>query len=592
MENKSWGWLRKLNRTIYRLDSIPLWWIGFIQLAVVLLPHLALGKGSVFPIHDQLDESIMNYVLTARHLGQSVYPEMMGGISSGGLSPAALLFVPLYRFLTPFAAFLCSYILLLICGFFGMYLVVRELTESNILAVLSGGCFCMLPLYPVYGLSQMGIPLLLYAILCLYRKKRLIGAYIIIGFYGLTSSLVCTGYAVLGLWLLAILIQLFRREKVKRLSIGFLELLFLFVVSNFGLFAEFFVGRDGYVSHREEMVNSSTPFFRTVFDIFVNGHYHAYACHMQLILPIVLFLILYGIRYKKLREDARKRYRIAAWGMAVLLAVALFYGFCRLEPVVDWRNSVSGFLRYFQIDRFYWLYPAGWWLEFVVVFSVGWTEGRNRAQNDAGCFWRGLLLQAVILAVAVYPAADEVLHHSFFYQNVNQYNNGSDITSYISWESFYAEDVMQEIDEAIGRDKSAYRVAHLGVSPAPALMYGFYTVDGYSNNYSLEYKHAFRRVIAAELDKSQEAAVYFDTWGSRCYLFNSVAGASLMMKKGNSVRYEGLQFDMKALAELGCEYLFSGAEIADADSMGLELMGYFESETSYWGIWLYTYMAD
>lgn len=59
----------------------------------------ALGEGSVFPIHDQLDESMMNYMLTARHLGQSVIPEMMGGIRSGGLSPAALLVVPLYRFL-------------------------------------------------------------------------------------------------------------------------------------------------------------------------------------------------------------------------------------------------------------------------------------------------------------------------------------------------------------------------------------------------------------------------------------------------------------------------------------------------------------
>lgn len=592
MENKSGGWLGKLNCMIYRLDSIPLWWIGLIQLAVVLLPHLALGEGSVFPIHDQLDESMMNYVLTARHLGQSVFPEMMGGISSGGLSPAALLFVPLYRFLTPFAAFLCSYIFLFSCGFFGMYLVVRELTESSILAVLSGGCFCMLPLYPVYGLSQMGIPFLLYAFLCLYRKKHLTGAYVIIGLYGLTSSLVCTGYAVLGFWLLAILIQLFRRENIKQLSIGFLELLFLYVVTNAGLFAEVISGREGYVSHREEMVNSSTPFFRAVFDIFVNGQYHAYACHMRLILPIVLFLILYGIRYKKLREDARKRYRIAAWGMAVLLAVALFYGVCRLGPVVDWKNSVSGFLRYFQIDRFYWLYPAGWWLEFAMVFSVGWTEGRSRARNDVGCFWQGLLLQGVILAVAVYPAADEVLYHSYFYQNVNQYNNGSDITTYISWESFYAEDVMQEIDDAIGRDKSAYRVAHLGISPAPALMHGFYTVDGYSNNYSLEYKHAFRRVIAAELDKSQEAAVYFDTWGNRCYLFNSVTGTSWMLKKGNSVRYEGLQFDMKALAGLGCDYIFSGAEIADAESMGLDLMGYFESETSYWGIWLYSYIKS
>ena len=72
---------------------------------------------------------------------------------------------------------------------------------------------------------------------------------------------------------------------------------------------------------------------------------------------------------------------------------------------------------------------------------------------------------------------------------------------------------MQEIDDAIGRDKSTYRVAHLGISPAPALMHGFYTVDGYSNNYPLEYKHRFREVIAPEIEKNEEVRVYFDTWG-------------------------------------------------------------------------------
>lgn len=57
--------------------------------------------------------------------------------------------------------------------------------------------------------------------------------------------------------------------------------------------------------------------------------------------------------------------------------------------------------------------------------------------------------------------------------------------------------------------------------------------------------------------------------------------------KGNSLVYEGLEFDMEALRELGCEYLFSGAEIGDADRMGMELVGYFETEDSYWGIWVY-----
>lgn len=117
------------------------------------------------------------------------------------------------------------------------------------------------------------------------------------------------------------------------------------------------------------------------------------------------------------------------------------------------------------------------------------------------------------------------------YLNVNQINNGSGITGYISWESWFAEDLMQEIDDAIGRDKSTYRVAHLGISPAPSLMHGFYTVDGYSNNYPLEYKHRFREVIAAELEKNEEVRVYFDLWGNRCYLFNNITGNYMQLKR-------------------------------------------------------------
>ena len=74
----------------------------------------------------------------------------------------------------------------------------------------------------------------------------------------------------------------------------------------------------------------------------------------------------------------------------------------------------------------------------------------------------------------------------------------------------------------------------LGISPAPALMHGFYTVDGYSNNYPLEYKHRFREVIAPEIEKNEEVRVYFDTWGNRCYLFNPVSYTHLRAHETDS----------------------------------------------------------
>ena len=58
--------------------------------------------------------------------------------------------------------------------------------------------------------------------------------------------------------------------------------------------------------------------------------------------------------------------------------------------------------------------------------------------------------------------------------------------------NLYSEDLMETISERIGKDMSTYRVVHIGISPVAALMHGFYTIDGYSNNYPLEYKKAFR----------------------------------------------------------------------------------------------------
>ena len=67
---------------------------------------------------------------------------------------------------------------------------------------------------------------------------------------------------------------------------------------------------------------------------------------------------------------------------------------------------------------------------------------------------------------------------------------------------------MQQLEDAIGRNMEEYRVAHLGVSPAPSLMHGFYTADGYSNNYPLEYKHRFGRLSLRSLEKMKGAALF------------------------------------------------------------------------------------
>lgn len=571
----------RLDEWLLRLDRWPLWWLGILMMIVFFIPCFILGDGCIFEIHDQLDESILNYVLPARHMwdGSVTYPEMLNGVNASGTQPSAVLFLPLYRLLPVRAAFIIQYGSCFFLAFLGMYLLVKAVTDSSILAVIAGACFCILPLYPVYGLSEFGIPLILYGILCLWQQKHLLSAILITILFGLTSHLVCTGYVILGFWLLVLLYALCKRQRNKWIYTGFGVLLVTYIVVNRALLAEFLLGSRSYVSHREEMVSAAMPFWETFLSVFQNSAQHALSLHKFLILPIVVFLILGAVCKKEGR--VKLIYRAAVGIFLLLIGIALFYAVCHSGIVINLKNSMTGFLRYFQIERFYWLYPALWYLEFALAAAVLWKT------EIPGIRRQLMVVKLAVVMLCLLPTLRLLKVNSNMYQNVNQINNGSEITGYISWKSWFAEDLMQKLDEAIGRDKSSYRVAHLGVSPTPALMHGFYTVDGYSNNYPLEYKHRFRRVIAEELEKNPEMKSYFDQWGNRCYLFNSVSGIYMRLGKGNSLVYEGLEFDMDALRELGCEYLFSGSEISDAGRMGMKLIGYYETEDSYWGIWLY-----
>jgi hypothetical protein len=125
------------------LDQIPLWWLEILVTIVFFLPYFVLGDGCVFEINDQLDESIMNYMLPARHLwdGSTIYPEMLNGVNASGMQPSAVLFLPLYSLLSARVAFLTQYIACFLVAFLGMYLLVKEITDSSILAVIAGSCF-------------------------------------------------------------------------------------------------------------------------------------------------------------------------------------------------------------------------------------------------------------------------------------------------------------------------------------------------------------------------------------------------------------------------------------------------------------------
>ena len=162
----------------------------------------------------------------------------------------------------------------------------------------------------------------------------------------------------------------------------------------------------------------------------------------------------------------------------------------------------------------------------------------------------------------------------------------------MSFSDYYAIGVLEQVrdflEEQTGMRQEEYRVVSLGIDPAAAYYHGFYCLDGYSNNYSLAHKQAFREVLRPELEKSEYLRVLFDEWGNRCYLFSSECPGYYTIEK-HGFFFQNYQLNAAALQDMGCDWILSAAYIGNAESQGLVLMNEapFETKDSYYGIYVY-----
>lgn len=614
--------------------------LGLFLIGLAFLPCILLGEGSVVQVGDQLDGEIFTYLYGAKYLfsRQERIAEYMGGIRREALFPPAPVLIFLYRIFSPFAAFLTGQILTSAAAFLGMCALLRYLDCDKYTSFCTGMLFALLPFYSVYGLSVSGLPMLLWAFLRLKEDGEKHGAcsgsgagagigyaikkweperlfpLLLVCCYGALSSFVLIGYAVIGcLFLFCLWLGLGKQRRlyggVYAASLG---LLLFYLAVNRDLVGQVFGIGQTQISHKSEYILQPQPLWHGVWEMFVHGSGHAPSYHGWMILPVMVFLFVGLLRCRKLTWSQKKQYKwIAACFMSALF-IALFYGAFHSAFVVGLRQRMGSFFVYFQLDRIYWFYPLLWYLMLGLSLSILFApcisgqhklqDGKNiqtlqsvKSQQDMKHAQhmqnvqngsrrrnrqdRQKKLRFAATAFILCVASAAVLWRSDFKKNVRQLI--SPATSHaVTWEKYYGTEVFEQIDAFIGRDKSWYRVACVGLNPAAAAYNGFYTVDGYSNNYELSYKQAFRKVIAGELEKDEMLAGYFDDWGNRCYLFSAELGQEYYFEKDNGVRIQELSVNTGALQALGCEYVFAGVPVENAEALGWALLGSFEAHST------------
>ncbi|MBR4581602.1 MAG: hypothetical protein IKO32_10255 [Lachnospiraceae bacterium] len=583
------------------MDNCPLFLLGLLFFIGIFILYFSWGKNTVFDVHDQLDETILSYVIPARHLfsGAKTYSEMMTNLPAESMKASAPLFIPLYRALNVEWAFLLQFMIETLTAFLGMYFLIAKISKNPFAALPVSVLFALLPFQPVYGLNIIGTPLLVLCFYTLYHSEEeklpaKIASFAGIIYYTLSTHIALAGYVACAFAVLALIGTNIRDRGFKKKRIPFYAgcglLILCYGILNLNLITGLVFGSSGFSSHREEFVASSVggSFFGRLWNIFFYGE-ETYAISLhRFFLPVIILLGIYvAIRFKKLSENGKAAAEFSLILCISILVICALYVVLGSERFAAFQNSKSGFLRHTDFDRFYYFLPGCWWMLLGILGGVAINDAgnlivpREEAKKTGMVKWFSVLVATLIFILLLAPTVLSMKKKLNIYQNRNYQNHGSEYTGLTGMAEYYHSDVMGEIDSYIGKEKSSYRIAHLGLSPAPSLVYGFYTIDGYSNNYPLEYKKSFRQIIASALEEDEVLKVYFDTWGSRAYLFLGDSHVS-------DNAYSALPFDFSAMKNLGCEYLLSAMEIRDTKGLIFEK----KFVSAEWGTEIYLYRLE
>jgi hypothetical protein len=576
-----------------RLDNRDFMFIGLGGLCVLatLILYMVLGENSVVFANDQLDGEVIGYILHAKYLFSGVknYPEVMNGISANGLFPPAPLVILLYRCLAPFWAFATNQVLCMFVGFVGMYLFLRLLCGYKLSCFFTSLVFAYLPLLSVYGLCQFGVPILIVAFYELYHGRHKLASYAVIALYAAMSSLVLIGYAILGFVLLYMVYLLAKKQyvRLRDIAIGWGIMLVIYLAFDSSLIMQIFKIGEQTQSHKEDLVRNGQNCLDSFITVFFKGTVHT-PTHQQVIVVAVLAVIIYTLVFRKRMLVSGGRTKVlllyVLFGFNVFCGV--FYSFVQSPLIAEFRNNAGGLIKDFQADRIFWLTVPSWYFILGILLDLMICEAVYFYHNNRKII---LVLPTLLATVTAIGTAGIVFYYSDINKNLHRLKSGENYDK-LTWADYYAPDVFSEIDEFIGKEKSSYRTLSLGLHPAAAIYNGFYTLDAYSNNYDLNYKHQFRSIIAGELDKDTQLADYYDNWGCRCYVLSSELGYDrLLVSKDSGTHIKELAFDAAAAREMGARYLFSAVEIDNGDEIGLRLMRDepFATDTSYLQIYLY-----
>ncbi|TGA98669.1 hypothetical protein E4665_07345 [Sporolactobacillus shoreae] len=543
---------------------------AIILIAIYLAPLFLLGENAHIRIVDNMDSNIAWYQVLA-HSGElfgpihSQIPQVINGqLSRNAFGSQFSMIVLLNVILPPMLAYSICQLISRFFAFLGMYLLLRDhfvkSRDSFPIRVLVALAFALTPFWPSGMLSTLGMPLALWAFLNIRAHVASWKEWLTLCLLPFYSSFELGFF----FFLTAMAIFWLRDWIVKKkfnlkfiLSIALMTIIYFLV--EYRLVASLLL--PGPLTNRDDFVESTSSLWNVLILSIKNlivGHDQAMTVHQYVILPFSCIVLWQIVRTGKGEMLLKKRFLLLL-SLNVMLSVWFAFWFYKGWAPLKAKISI---LTTFNFSRYHYLHPLFIYLMFAVGALICWQKGKK---------WERFVEIVLVLQIIV----------------LFLYNPEIEFHEQPTFKQFYASQQFSAIAKYIGKPKSSYRVASIGLHPAIAQFNGFYTLDTYNNFYPLTYKQAFRKIIAKELDKNPSNRAYFDDWGGRCYLFTAELGKNYDFRKNSHVKIHHLQLNIGQFKKMGGNYIFSSVPIMNARQDGLHFLKSFNSKESAWKIYLY-----
>jgi len=591
--------------------NIRLFISGFISVLVVyLIPRMILGQDSYVTINDNLDsEIIWRLILKESGLGfafKGEIAQVMNGLPRQFMISGYNIVFWLFLIFKPFTAYVINEIIVHLIAYISMYILLKNhcilKKEDEFIVMGVSICFSFLPFLSIYGISIAAQPLVYHIFLNFTKRIGKIHEYMILLIYSLYSSLVLSGFFLIVLLIIFFLFLIIKERRInKSFLAGILLISISYLIIEYNLLNLLIINKD-LVSHRIERnihfveTGSNECYslkyaFNFILKQFIWGHRYSPSLHF-FILIIVFWSLILSVGYIK-KSIRFTKYAFAQIIIIVtIFLISVFWGIYYWKGLIPLKKAIP-LLAQLNLQRFHWLQPTLWYILFgLSLFVINYKR-------------KSKIVSKILISLVLIYILNNGLKEGFYNELKVNYQillNLVDNEKIITYREFVAENQFKEIAEFIGKPQTEYRVGSIGIHPSIAQFNNFYTIDGYQNNYPLQYKHKFRKIIAKELKKTKRWQKAFDYWGNRCYLISSEVECeySSFFKrfidfertKEQDLKIRNLELNTEELLEFGCKYIISTYKIINAKDSALNLVSIFEDDESAWKIYLYRLIVD